>query len=579
MIVADNSHYFMTQELLGAEGAIGGVEVGTFMLSANEDNITNAAPVINTNNGDTATNGYMTYNLSDDTATFTELQSGNSVVAHRVAATATYPEAGAWIAWEDDTHFTTIAMNGTKYMFSSVNLTTDNYNLNQDGGRDNATEFGSYTLGSDGAFTAVPDAATDFSAVCTDTNPSGCDTPAGDSNGIYGFNGVSNVSAVFPDNDHMTVTFTENGSGTPTNVTFTRIRENGPDAMYTPATAAFTQADLTGTWQQGGIFTPVNATAGDAAGFAVERILKTYEENGSVLFTFEDNTQETYSAAIDPVTGQLSMNGTPVYSFINAQKNFVASVNADNATQIIQPSVKRASSYLQSDLTGTWIYTELYTPNSTPDADLNASDLFWIDNVELQVQSDGNTTFTERYSSLNENLIENHLLTVDASSGQITFDGTPMPVYMNAGKDVVISGISGTDRVANDPYGTDENSVGIWVKKASSYSQSDLTGTWNTVGIWTPRFAQPQIAWDFGYDIIKLVIDENGNAAQTFVATSGSGLGTTDYYTATMAGDGTVSVNGAPIHAFMNADKTVMVIFEDDIAGTTQSITIAVKQN
>jgi len=57
-----------------------------------------------------------------------------------------------------------------------------------------------------------------------------------------------------------------------------------------------------------------------------------------------------------------------------------------------------------------------------------------------------------------------------------------------------------------------------------------------------PRRGQSPANQDYSYDVIKLVID------------------------------------GTPIHAFMNASKTVMVIFEDDPAGTTQQMTVAVKQ-
>lgn len=343
------------------------------------------------------------------------------------------------------------------------------------------------------------------------------------------------------------------------------------DATNTTA-AAYTQTDLEGTWRESGLATPINASASDASNFYIERLSALIDETGSTVLTYEDGQQESLTATIDPTTGQMSADGSPAYIFMNADKNFMAGLYLDESiAQSIQPMVKLGTSYAQSDLTGQWIYTGFYTPNSTPNADHTPAELFWIGNLDFSVASDGSATYTQLYSSLDENDSASFALTVDAS-GQIAIDGTGNGAYMNAGKDIIVSSQKGSEAETN------ENGLTILVKKAASYSQADLTGTWNQVGIWTPRQGNAPETQSYGYDITKLVIDAAGNAALTFVATSESNAGDVENFTATMAGDGTISIDGSPEHIFMNASKTVMVSFSDDTTEGTQMITVSVKQ-
>jgi hypothetical protein len=178
-----------------------------------------AKPVVNTNAGDTAVGVTITYNATNDTAVLKD-----GTVLTRVNSTTT-PEAGAWIGWISDTSFVAIVLNGSKYMYAVVDLANNSYAPDAKGNRVNATEFGSYTITQTGEFSATPDAATDFTVVCTDTVTSGCDTVAGDSNGNDGFNSFSNVVVKFVETDRIGVQYTQDGINKL--VYFTRIVQNG----------------------------------------------------------------------------------------------------------------------------------------------------------------------------------------------------------------------------------------------------------------------------------------------------------------------------------------------------------------
>ncbi len=232
LIVVDNAHYFMTQQMLGMEGLIGGVEVGSYTL--NNGAFTLAEPFINTNAGDTATCGTMTDN-GDGTALFAEVYGcGGITDPGEVNATrlSNGAEAGAWIAnytESPDGNFSFVAMvldGAGNYMLADVDSsqeTTWSATTNSDGGKNNMTEFGTYVVNG-GTVTMTADAATDFSAVCTELDPSGCDTVAGDSNGDYGVNPLMTATVSFTDSN--TLMITPEGSSEP--IVFTRITQNGP---------------------------------------------------------------------------------------------------------------------------------------------------------------------------------------------------------------------------------------------------------------------------------------------------------------------------------------------------------------
>lgn len=246
LVNLDNEHYFMTQQRVGMNGEIGGVEVGFMTLEA-DGNFSNYMPMVNTNAEDTA-EGMTLYEVNATTAAIL----GGPQQLDGLQATAEHPERGAWIVnyerYEDSNYvwqvrFALLVLDGAgTYMVANVDTGVGN-GLMTDGGRNNMTEFGSYAvnINGDGSVDLVytPDAATDLSAVCTDLDSSGCDTLAGDSNGEYGFTDPDgSVTAHYgsiplASLNEMTVEMT--GAAGPVTITMQRIVPNGPfDAGVEP---------------------------------------------------------------------------------------------------------------------------------------------------------------------------------------------------------------------------------------------------------------------------------------------------------------------------------------------------------
>lgn len=240
LVIADNQKYFMTQQALGAEGVIGGVEAGVYTLDGNK--FTNAQPVVNTNEGDTATadgceegencdyNGVGSYDSETDTLTFgSAIGAEDAAVATRLSATTEHPEAGAWISSGDDGINTVLVFDGNgHYMYADLDLSTDSMEINDNGGRDNATEFGTYII-EDGVFTPTIADDTDFDATCDQEADEGCGTLAGNSNGNYGFENLQNIEVSFSDdNNVLNVSFEIDGETE--NAQLTRLVQNGPIA-------------------------------------------------------------------------------------------------------------------------------------------------------------------------------------------------------------------------------------------------------------------------------------------------------------------------------------------------------------
>ncbi|WP_345984863.1 tandem-95 repeat protein [Sulfurimonas sp. HSL-1656] len=231
LIVADNDKYMAVQQVLGSDGIIGGVEVGQYTLDAG-GNFTNAAPLINTNAGDSAVGATVVDN-GDDTATLTTVSDGPAVFNRLSSAISL--EAGAWIMNQSTTgsvKFVILALDGAgHYMVADVdeNQGSDPVEIEPGSfGRYNMTEFGTYVVEGNGTVTMMPDAVTDESAVCTDADTSGCDTVAGDTNLEFGLTAYDASGHLVPVN--MTVSFdaTNNYMTLDSSMVFVRVVPNGP---------------------------------------------------------------------------------------------------------------------------------------------------------------------------------------------------------------------------------------------------------------------------------------------------------------------------------------------------------------
>ncbi|WP_345987289.1 tandem-95 repeat protein [Sulfurimonas sp. HSL1-2] len=230
LIIADNDKYMAVQQVLGTNGVIGGVEVGQYTLDAS-GNFTSASPLINTNAGDTAVGATVSDN-GNDTATLTSID--GSAVFNRLSS-AISTEAGAWIVNQSTTgniKFVIMVLDGAgNYMVADID---DSYGSEVVGtepgtvGRYNMTEFGTYVVEANNTVTMTPAATTDEGAVCTDTDTSGCDTIAGDTNMEFGLTVDDTLGSQVPVN--LTVSFdaTNNYMTVGGDMVFVRVVPGGP---------------------------------------------------------------------------------------------------------------------------------------------------------------------------------------------------------------------------------------------------------------------------------------------------------------------------------------------------------------
>jgi len=212
--MSDDGHYFMAQQTLGEDGVIGGLEVGTFTSTQTAD-FANAKPSINTNKGDTAVGLQAVVNTKTTPPTLDfKKDDGTLVHAKKLLPTSDHPEKAGWLIWDNTNKFDIMAFDGNgHYIFAQMDSAHPTMALNN-GGRYNATEFGTYSLTKDTdkyVANLTPDAPTDMNVTCKNLGDAGCSTVAGDSNGDYGFNDLTDVSVEFPDKKTINITFTLNG--------------------------------------------------------------------------------------------------------------------------------------------------------------------------------------------------------------------------------------------------------------------------------------------------------------------------------------------------------------------------------
>jgi len=270
VVILDNQHYFMTQQVLGDNGILGGIEAGVYDISTDKNVFSNAQPVVNTNAEDSAVDGSFTYNAANGTATFRDAESAATFTSLR--STYEHPEAGAWIMVTGENTFTLFAADGSTYMITDVNL-SDNSTTNNV----NKTEFGTYTF-TNGLFSPTPAKDT--------TNPTQNDVIAGDSNGNRGLNSLSSMQVNFENNND--VMYVDIGGGS--ELKFIRIRPNGLDSgLFTKYTLDSNGLALKNLVN--GMATPSNVADVDNAKYMVKQL----REASS---TFIDLTNDLNSSTI-----------------------------------------------------------------------------------------------------------------------------------------------------------------------------------------------------------------------------------------------------------------------------------------
>lgn len=196
---------------------------------------------------------------------------------------------------------------------------------------------------------------------------------------------------------------------------------------FVKAAAAYTAADLTGSWHAVGLGTPT--TQGGNGEYSAEADTLTVAEDGSYEWRIDD---EKGTLSISP-KGKVSSSENPeetVGCFLNARKDVLVSVFNDTGDEEQGTTllVKAASACTLTDLTGVWHSTAAATPNG----DGSVAENTWAEAGTVIIDAAG------KYHWRTNGDEDRGTLTV--STGGVVSDGAPETLgwYLSAGKDVMI---------------------------------------------------------------------------------------------------------------------------------------------
>lgn len=317
------------------------------------------------------------------------------------------------------------------------------------------------------------------------------------------------------------------------------------------ADAVYSIADLAGTWESNGLAsgpgapwweraTITIASDGAFAGNTAE------SDGGSGLIS---GTFNISSQGFITLAGS-NISDTDILCNVNSAGTVFACtstwVTGSPGTTEMKVVTKRAVSYSPADLTGTWNFHALASGPGAP---------FW-DRIAIDIGTNGSCSGTENSNDgWSGSLSGTCSLSAD---GTVTFSfvNPSARCTMDAGKTIIVC----TSTWPKGSPGTTD--MGIGTKKASFYSQMDLTGTWNFHGLASGPGAP---RWDRK----AIVIATDGTL-------TGSSLGS-DGSSAAVSGTGSLSADGIVTLSFadpsnrctMDAGKTVMACTSTGSAGTT----------
>ena len=247
------------------------------------------------------------------------------------------------------------------------------------------------------------------------------------------------------------------------------------------------------------------------------------------------------------------VDGTDMFIFSDAYANEDLAADLDNSGAVdaddlaaFAASFGRSgcllSSYSLSDLEGTWYLRSLSTQKN------DQEDNFGFDTGAFTFQSDGSFSGT---MTDNEGTSWSESGTGSISEDGVatwSFDGGgSWSTLMNAGKDVMLGNYQDDDELGLD----------VFVKKSSSYSTSDLEGTWYFRSLCTQKNGQTD---NFGYETGMFTVQ--GDCSFTGNLTDSDGDSWNENGTISVSGDGVVTWSvdsGGSLSAVINASKDVMV--------------------
>ncbi len=316
---------------------------------------------------------------------------------------------------------------------------------------------------------------------------------------------------------------------------------------------AYDTSDLVGDWYLHSIQTQRNGQPDD---YWFDTGVFHFAGNGTFTGTMadpsgswpEDGTFAVDSAGIVSLTFS---GGQLFQAVLNASKHVMVSDYQDAEGFILDVYVKKGGSYSVSDLAGTWYWRSISVPQD------DQPDSFGYENGVFTFQPDGSFSGTitdyEGYSWHEEgtaSVSADGIVTIPLA-GEIVLE-----TVLDAGKDVMV----------DNWYDSSVIFLDIFVKKGSSYSVSDLRGTWHLRSIGTQRNGQED---NFGYDTAIFTFQSDGSFTGTM--TDDQGDNWPEKGKASVRSDGTVklkfSSGGGTLETVLNASKDLMI---DNYDGETE---------
>ena len=314
------------------------------------------------------------------------------------------------------------------------------------------------------------------------------------------------------------------------------------------AISAFTISDLQGTWNFRLIISGDSPSwSGVGSGYGTFTI----DNAGNRTFTsYTRNNGVTTLPPADTISitssGIVSFPATPVtHGVMSQDKNMIVGTDTGDTSDYVLFIAHRAGgTFTSSDLVGTWNWHSI-TAGDAPG---------WLGWIRGEVNIDVNGNFI-----VNSFLDSDGDTTAIGGTIAISTDGTTTlnsaNGKMNQSKDIIL---------VTDTYSGIEYELGIFTKAGGTFSQSDLTGTWNLHGLTSGDNPPQWIGWSYG----GMNIDNSGALAFSFMNRSDGDTSLPSSDSLSITSSGIVSSTGIQsFHGAMTQSKDLIVGTMTDSGG------------
>jgi hypothetical protein len=304
--------------------------------------------------------------------------------------------------------------------------------------------------------------------------------------------------------------------------------------VFTKKQGSYATADLAGTWDVSAL-----ATGQDSPYWS--RGSLTVQSNGNFSGSISD-----FNGANDSLSGKLALSATGIITCttnqcpiqfrgaMDAGKTFMAiTYTWDDGTTELLLGTKRGASYAQSDVAATWEINSMLSTQGAP---------YWVRGAltaQANGAASGDLTTSEggvQSISLTLNLSGNGAMTCPSGCSPDTLGA------MDSGKTIVTLTYS---------YGGGGAYLMVMCRKAESYAQSDMAGTWE-VNTLVSGLADP--LWTRG----SIVTQPNGAFSGSLIGSDGGNDNVAGTFTLSSTGVVTLA-DDLTFRCVMDADKTVVV--------------------